>query len=437
MIYFGALSDAEAQGIQNAINTPKNPNISFVGVTKFGASTHYQFLELWLLHWVCMSWGLHQLLGRIKYAELLILNRAVDPTSKIGVFEWAPKTACPAFLGVPSSADVDFEKYRDLDRLSKKQDEIMTYLYHALESRGLCNDSTFLYDMTATFMEGAKCLIAGYGHSPGGKAGHKQIKIALAVTRDGYPFYWEVLNGKTGEKTTIKHMVLQLKKLFGIKSCTFVFDRGMVSEGDFKIIESAGCTYLGAIVSDTLRSEQFPGLAQLANIDLDRCRKLAFDLAEAEDLTKVNIPEEPDGFSIHEKARVFYRTYKRCKIRYIAIFNPELCVTRKENRNQLIEKAKAEIRELNSELSEAAKDRKPGPVETKVKDILSDLELKGVYEPVIDNVTIQTSPGPEKGSKSMSSFRVKLAVNQEKLSLIEAYDGLYCLYTDLSEEILL
>ena len=58
-------------------------------------------------------------------------------------------------------------------------------------------------------------------------------------------------------------------------------------------------------------------------------------------------------------------SFERCKTRYIVIFNPELRVTRKENGNQRVEKAKMEIKELNSELSEAAKDINGAPSRTR------------------------------------------------------------------------
>jgi transposase len=92
-----------------------------------------------------------------------------------------------------------------------------------------------VYDITATYMEGTKCVIAEYGYAPGDKRCHKQIKSTLVVTKDGYPFYWKVLKGTTSDKTTVENTVTEMCELFGIENCTFVVDRGMASATGFDV----------------------------------------------------------------------------------------------------------------------------------------------------------------------------------------------------------
>jgi len=152
MHYLGALTDEEAEGIRNALQAAKNPGSIFVDPSTISAEKHYGFLRLMVLHWIYTSFDLHQLLGRIRYAELLVLNRAVDPKSKAGLFEWACATACPAFLGVPRSAEIDFEVYRDLDRLAKMQDCITAHIYSELKRKGKASDPRLVYDITATYI---------------------------------------------------------------------------------------------------------------------------------------------------------------------------------------------------------------------------------------------------------------------------------------------
>ena len=222
-----------------------------------------------------------QLFESVRYAELMVLNRCSDPKSKCRVFPWAAKTACPPFLGVPSSREVDFDIYRDLDKMASMEKEAMQYLYSSLRGLGATGDSTLVYDITATYLEGSSCLVAEYGYSPGGKPGHKQIKIALAITRDGFPFYWKVLRGNIGDGKTIPGLVNDLRTLFRIKNFTLIFDRGMFSGKNFRTIEVAMCSYITALPAASLRALDFPELVPLSGITEDMCFNLRCDLARA------------------------------------------------------------------------------------------------------------------------------------------------------------
>jgi transposase len=283
----------------------------------------------------------------MRHAELLVLNKAVDPTSKAGVFEWATGTACPAFLGVPRSAEID---------------------------------------ITAAYMEGTKCVIAEYGYAPGGKRGHKQIKIALGVTKDGYPFYWKVLKAKTSDKTTVTKVIAETQELFQIADCTFVFDRGMATFDNFRFVEANGCTYLSALNSDTVRSMRFPGVSALSSITVEDAQALADQLAEDAGLAR--IPKELSDFTLYAEGKSFYKTISAGSERYILVFNPELLVTRRQDREARIAKAEAEIAEINKDAMSAKKSRAPEPMLAKAKAILSRLALTRVFEPVIDEALI-------------------------------------------------
>jgi hypothetical protein len=232
--YLGALTDEEAEGIRNALQPAKNPGSIFVDPSTISAEKHYGFLRLMVLHWIYTSFDLHQLLGRIRYAELLVLNRAVDPKSKAGLFEWACATACPAFLGVPRSADIDFEVYRFGKDAGSHNG---TPLLRNSSARGKHLIPGLCTTLPQRTWKAQKCVIAEYGYASGSKRGHKQIKI--------------VLKGTTSDKTTVENTVTEMRELFGIENCTFVVDRGMASFDNFSFIESQGCTRLSALNSNT------------------------------------------------------------------------------------------------------------------------------------------------------------------------------------------
>ncbi|MCL6559619.1 MAG: IS1634 family transposase [Firmicutes bacterium] len=433
--YLGHLSNAEVEAFANILARHKNPNLVTFDVSKLMARRHYSFLELWALHWIYRFFGLHQLFDSIPYAELLVLNRCCEPKSKYSVFPWASKTACPAFLGVPTSRTVDFDIYRNLDKMASMEQEVMKYLFSSLKRLGATGDSTLIYDITATYLEGSACVIAEYCYSPGGKAGHKQIKIALALTRDGFPFYWKVLKGNIGDTRTIPGLVNDLRTLFNIKNFTLIFDRGMFSDKNFRIIEMATCNYITALPADSLRKLDFPELMELSKVTEEMNHELRLELIQLEEdpMAPVKIPEPLKGFSIHREERVLYRSFVRGKKRYIVVFNPELWATRRAERTEKIKEAMARAKEINIDFAGAKKSRSLEVSRDKVRAILKDLQVDNIFSSRLDELLIKTVS--QSGDlKEIRSFRAVLEPDQERLQTLERYDGLYCIVTDLSTD---
>jgi hypothetical protein len=94
--YLGTVTDEKTQDIRNSLQSTKNPSYILVDPSTISAKNGYEFPHLMVLHSIHISVALHQLPGGIRYAELLVLNRAVDPKRKAGLFEWACTTECPA-----------------------------------------------------------------------------------------------------------------------------------------------------------------------------------------------------------------------------------------------------------------------------------------------------------------------------------------------------
>ncbi|MGQ9571497.1 MAG: IS1634 family transposase, partial [Thermodesulfovibrionales bacterium] len=433
--YLGALSDSEAQAYRNILAMQKNPNMVVVDATRLNAYRHYSFLELWALHWIFMFFGLHQLFENIRYAELMVLNRCVEPDSKASVFSWAAKTAVPAFLGVPGSNALDFDIYRDLDKMADMEGIVMNHLYKMLEKLRAIKDNTILYDISATYLEGSTCTIAEFGYSSGGKQGHKQIKIALATTRDGFPFYWKVLEGNLGDKKTLPELVSDLRDNFKVKNLTLIFDRGMFGDKNFRAIEMASCTYVTAMPADSLRKLDFSELHELSKITEETNEKLKRDLSNLEDdpSAPVAIPELLNGFNVHPEERVLYRSFKRQNVRYVVVYNPELWSTRRSDRESKVKAAVALTKEINSDFAGAKKSRSIESFKGKFKAILKDLEVDNILTCRLDEVIIKTISGTGE-PKEIKSFRAVLEQKEEYMHLLECYDGLYCITTDLPED---
>ena len=54
--------------------------------------------------------------------------------------------------------------------------------------------------------------------------------IALIITPDGFPLAYEVMDGNTSDKTTLKAFLAKIEKQYGKAKRTWVMDRGVPTE---------------------------------------------------------------------------------------------------------------------------------------------------------------------------------------------------------------
>src|SRR6202158_2114269 len=89
-----------------------------------------------------------------------------------------------------------------------------------------------LYDLTSTYFE---CDPPGagmrkFGYSRDKRSDCVQVVIALIVTPDGFPLAYEVMDGNTSDKTTLKEFLAKIEKQYGKAKRTWVMDRGIPTE---------------------------------------------------------------------------------------------------------------------------------------------------------------------------------------------------------------
>jgi Transposase DDE domain len=69
-----------------------------------------------------------------------------------------------------------------------------------------------------------------FGYSRDKRSDCVQVVIALIVTRDGFPLAYEVMDGNTSDKTTLKEFLAKIEKQYGEAKRTWVMDRGIPTE---------------------------------------------------------------------------------------------------------------------------------------------------------------------------------------------------------------
>ena len=89
-----------------------------------------------------------------------------------------------------------------------------------------------LYDLTSTYFEGEmeENPKAKHGYSRDGRPDCLQVVIALVITPDGFPLAYEVMDGNTSDRTTLRGFLDQIENTYGQAKRMWVMDRGIPSE---------------------------------------------------------------------------------------------------------------------------------------------------------------------------------------------------------------
>ena len=71
---------------------------------------------------------------------------------------------------------------------------------------------------------------AKYGHSRDKRTDCLQLVIALVITTDGFPLAYEVMDGNTSDRTTLRGFLDQIEKTYGKAKRMWVMDRAIPTE---------------------------------------------------------------------------------------------------------------------------------------------------------------------------------------------------------------
>lgn len=192
------------------------------------------------------------LLDRYERALLgMVVNRAVDPRSKLGAYEWL-RAGSVHFDGADALELQDF--YRALDVVADLKGAMEERLWsRTCDLFGVQVDLVF-YDTTSSYFE----IDDGDDLRRRGKSkdyrGHlPQIVVGVAVNEDALPLRHWVHRGNTADVSTVKGAIKDLAGL-GLRRVVFVGDRAMGSRDNLSCLREAKIPYLiGAKLRDGSR----------------------------------------------------------------------------------------------------------------------------------------------------------------------------------------
>jgi transposase len=165
--------------------------------------------------------------------QLLVVNRLIEPGSEFHLHrEWFDHSAMDVLLGTDFVVAEKDRLYRCLDRVLEHRQELFVHLQQRWKYLFDVSFDVLLYDLTSTYVEGEGELNpkAKRGYSRDGRPDCKQVVVALVITPEGFPLAYEVMDGNTSDKTTLRGFLEKIESLYGKARRVWLMDRGIPTE---------------------------------------------------------------------------------------------------------------------------------------------------------------------------------------------------------------
>jgi len=199
---------------------------------------HWLGCELWQQLGLSEFW--EERLGRgreevpwAKVLELLVVSRLVAPGSEFRLHRQGfDQSAMGDLLGTGFAVAEKDRLYRCLDRIVEHKTGLFDHLRQRWQDLFQARFDVLLYDLTSTYMEGEGEGIpkAKRGYSRDHRGDCRQVVIALVVTPEGFPLAYEVMEGNTSDRTTLRGFLAKIEAQYGHARRVWVMDRGIPSE---------------------------------------------------------------------------------------------------------------------------------------------------------------------------------------------------------------
>ena len=323
------------------------------------------------------------------YIALAAINRAADPVSKSGMWEWFSKTSLMRLF--PNITEKDLSSQQFWNKMEQISPEDCKTIWHEIINDVISNEkvdlSSILYDGTNyyTFIDtfNGRSSLAKRGKNKQGRANLRQINYALFCTADNYiPLLYDIYEGNENDYT---HFPLALHRLQSFinamgtnknikENTTVVFDKGNCSKKNFVDIDASQLYYI-----TSTKLDEHPELTTVSNQD-SRFMECSVDLDRTKSFKVKKI--------IHNKERIVVVTY-----------NANLFECQWKTLQNDIEKAVKHLSELRQKLEDRengliVKGRAPAKasIETQCKEILSREYLKEIINYSITNSKKESLP---------------------------------------------
>ena len=422
VVKLGKLTDDEVRWWKKLLHAIKIPTSVVTTLEDIVTAGHFQYYNVALVNKFWNYWQLEKAIvsdrntevSLSSIARILTINRCVNPESKSAVGKWFETTSLPQLLDIDALKINKSRLFRDLAGIEDNKDAICNHLLEQYKRRFPASLNEVCYDLSSTTFSGTKCIISQYGHCEEGYQTH--VVLALLVTADGLPFYWEVLPGGTADAKTIQWLLNKCSAKFTGLNITAVFDCGFVSDDNLNEIESDAIKYITAM--DRNQIEGVCGntveFAPFANFTPDN---ISEKIREHGEFTEINTTTYSREIKV-ENGR-----------RYILCFNPQLFIDQRNAREKNIEVLTNDIiPELNDDLKSAKKSRQRTATESRFRKLIAKLNLSKFSRIELSELTVNND------DSAVNTFQGELRIVEVARKEAIKLDGFWMLVTNLSEK---
>jgi transposase len=420
----GKLTEEQAQKIRLICKVISNPAEQVTTLANLVAQECVNYLDVAVVNQLWELWQLSEAfnfdvtrggLSTDLIARVLTINRCLDPCSHYSVPQWIKTTALPEILGEQLLDLNDDKIYYELSKIEKNKVALENFLFKKTYEQDPQSYDYVNYDLSTSYFVGLRCKLSAFGCSKDGKPNYKQVILALMINAKGYPFKWDVFAGNLPEIDTMAQVIKACAHRFKLKNIFMVFDRGLVSEENFKLIDEKGLKYISALDKD-----QIPNVA---NIDLNIFKDLNCDTV-AESIAKL------PGFKAYDTSLYFKDLGVQQQWRYILGINPQRFIQDRKIRQEKMACFRRFISQTNKSLKKAKRDRTAQATINKVVSELRRLKIKKYYQdPQLQEIDVDVTLKDGR-QKKVKSFQITLKEKKKKISKEKLTDGLCVFVTN-------
>jgi hypothetical protein len=165
--------------------------------------------------------------------KILTCYRLIAPGSEWRLHrEWYGKSAMGDLVGEDGEVVPYQNLLRCLDKLLAHKTELFTFLKQRWQDLFHAGFEVLLYDLTSTYFEcdPPETGKRKYGYSRDKRFDCVQVVIALVVTPEGFPLAYEVMDGNTSDRTTLREFLRKIEDQYGRARRVWIMDRGIPTE---------------------------------------------------------------------------------------------------------------------------------------------------------------------------------------------------------------
>jgi transposase len=185
--------------------------------------------------------------------QAVLYSRLLFPCAKLSLAQQAEGTWLAQACGLAPDESFDEDDiYTAMDQLNGQWVSLEKQLYERAFPQSV---RLVLYDLTSVYFEGqGPEHWARYGHSRDHRGDRRQIILAVATDTEGLPLHLSVLRGNRHDTQTLQGLLHTLRRRFGIREATFVFDGGMSSAINLEAMDAVHLGYVTRLSAATLHA---------------------------------------------------------------------------------------------------------------------------------------------------------------------------------------